>query len=146
MYEKNVQQTVLEHIPSSQGGYDSVQVSGTAYEAIVPDDRNIELPVEEIQGVEEVQEDEGNENEDDTEETTDVSTGDVSTGDVSGGDISTGDITAGDAMPLVGYCSYEAKPLLWESDVADYDTTDGLLLLILIFTMLNTAWNIFFRR
>lgn len=145
MYEKNVQQTVLEHIPSSQGSYDSVQVSSGWSEA-VPADDVITLPIEEPIAVEEVQEDEANEDEDDTEETTDVSTGDVSTGDVSSGDISTGDITAGDTMPLVGYCSYEAKPLLWESDIADYDTTDGLLLLILVFTILNTSWNIFFRR
>lgn len=143
MYEKNVKQASVGLLPLTKGGDDTLQVSGTAFEAIVPDDRNIELPVEEIQGVEEVQEDEGNEDEDNTEETTDVSTGDVSTGDVSGGDISAGDITAGDIMPLVGYCSYEAKPLLWESDITDYDTTDGLLLLILIFTIVNTAINVF---
>ena len=75
-----------------------------------------------------------------------VSEGDVSTGDVSMGDISGGDSGSYGSTAISSSCLYEPKPLLWESDISMYDTTDGLLLLILVFTILNTAFNIFKRR
>ena len=81
----------------------------------------------------------------------DVSSGDVSSGD-SSGDVTPGDVSAGaipsvvDSPSATFSCLYEPKPLLWESDISDYDTTDGLLLLILIFTIVNTAFNVFRKR
>lgn len=82
----------------------------------------------------------------------DVSSGDLSAGD-SSVDVTSGDVS-GDAIPSVVAdsptatfsCLYEPKPLLWESDISDYDTTDGLLLLILIFTIVNTAFTVFRKR
>lgn len=80
-----------------------------------------------------------------------VSSGDVSSGD-SSGDVTPGDVSGGafpsvvDSPSATFSCLYEPKPLLWESDICDYDTTDGLLLLILIFTIVNTAFNVFRKR
>ena len=66
--------------------------------------------------------------------------------DVSGGDVTTFPPDASLTMMQElqqTTCACIEKPLLWESDISNYDTTDGLLLLILIFTMLNTALNVF---
>ncbi len=78
----------------------------------------------------------------------DVSMGDVSTGDISGGDAVPGDKTSRTASPTAGTsalqvevtctCSCGDVVPLWDSDIADYSTTDGLLLLILIVAAVNT--------
>ncbi len=87
-----------------------------------------------------------------------TSPGDVSEGDVSMGDVSTGDTSGGDAVqenkptrtasPTAGTtalqveatctCSCGDVTHLWDSDIAEYSTTDGLLLLILIVAAVNT--------
>lgn len=82
----------------------------------------------------------------------DVSSGDVTAvetetietpvADVSGGDVVTFPPDASQEVQQT-VCACIEKPLLWESDITNYDTTDGLLLLILIFTILNTALNVF---
>lgn len=71
---------------------------------------------------------------------------DVSGGDVSGSDVSLGDVSSGSLSVTYTACLYEPKPNLWESDISEFDTTDGLLLLILVFVVVNTMANVFFRR
>lgn len=86
-----------------------------------------------------------------------VSAGDSSPDTVSGGDISIGDITASSAVPstvsplvtqteMVCTCSCGDSVSLWESDISEYDTTDGLLLLILGFVVLMTVLSIIGRE
>ncbi len=83
-----------------------------------------------------------------------VSDGDVSPGMVSTGDVSTGDATVSPATSsvinpvvtqteIVCSCSCGDSVPLWESDISKYDTTDGLLLLILVFTVIGTLMSIF---
>lgn len=79
----------------------------------------------------------------------DVSTGDSSSEDVSTGDVSAGDVSAGDSSSktpvyvipiddiseitesLTG-CNCRSDVLLWDSDISEYNITDGLLFLILV--------------
>ena len=87
------------------------------------------------------------------EKNEDVSSGDsasdVSTGDLSSEDVSAGDVSAGDSssktpvyvipiddLPeitesLTG-CNCCSDVLLWDSDISEYNITDGLLFLILV--------------
>ncbi|MDE6016519.1 MAG: hypothetical protein K2H41_12630 [Acetatifactor sp.] len=80
----------------------------------------------------------------------DVSSGDVSTGDVSAGDVSGGSSSENrtvynipETLEVTCTCHDDTPPLLWESDIAQYSITDGLLLLILITLALDVA---LFRR
>lgn len=78
----------------------------------------------------------------------DVSTGDVSTGDISDGDAVPKDKSSRTASPAPGATALQVEATcscscgdvvpLWDSDIAEYSTTDGLLLLILIVAAVNT--------
>lgn len=64
----------------------------------------------------------------------DVSVGDVSGGDASSGDVSVsgGDASAGVNNTFVCECSVAEPTPLFEADIQKLDTTDGLLLMILL--------------
>lgn len=162
MHETIYKQAVMDSLSPDKGSDDTVQITETE-ETTEPEEETTESTEETAEPLEESTEPTEETTEDVTDGDTDavdVSDGDtekdgVSSGDISDGDVSKGDISSGDTTPppdtndtLVTYstCLYEPKPNLWESDIADYDTTDGLLLLILIFTAVNTAFNVFKRR
>ena len=109
MYEEIDKQDSVESVLSDEGGNDSVSVDVSSGN-VVPD-----VPAEDVSSG----------NVFNTPIIEDAVTGSVD-GNISG---------SGEAL----VCSCVQKPLLWESDINEYDTTDGLLLLILIFTILNTA-------
>ncbi len=156
MYETIYKQAVMDSLPLDKSIDDIVQVTETEESTEETTEETTESEEESTEPTEETAEDVTDGNTD----AVDVSDGDtqkedVSSGDVSDGDVSEGDVSSGDTTPppdtndtLVTYstCLYEPKPNLWESDIAGYDTTDGLLLLILIFTIANTAFNVFKRR
>lgn len=119
MNETINQQDIVESIPSSESLDDIVSV----------DDVSGNDVVEEIAS-------------ETTEPVEDVSAGDVQT------EVSFP--TTENNMPATGttefVCTCSEKGLLWESDIASYDITDGLLLLILVFVIVNTAFNVFGKR
>lgn len=61
----------------------------------------------------------------------DVSSGDVTEGDITSGDVSGSDFVGGSDNVFICQCSVSEPTPLFEADVQELDTTDGLLLLIL---------------
>ena len=139
MYEEIDKQDSVESVLPAEGGNDTVSVDVLSDE-VVQDVPVEDVPVEDVPVVDAPVED--------------VPAVDVPVVDAPVVDVSSGN--AGDNFPvstvLTGngsgsvsesveavVCSCVQKPPLWESDISEYDTTDGLLLLILLFTILNTA-------
>lgn len=130
MYEENDKTDIVEPVLSVEGSDGAVPVDVSDGDAA--GDVVVDVPVDDIPA--------DNVFPDQAE---DVSCGDIFDAPVVGdlsADVIVGDVTE-PGQVLV--CSCVQKPLLWESDIDEYDTTDGLLLLILIFTILNTAKNWF---
>lgn len=165
MHETHYKQAFMGALPSNKSINDTVQVDE-------PEQEVIEDTEDLAEGKEETTEEPTKESEEPTAESNDsavdvsdgdsesedVSDGDSASNDISTGDVSDGDTSSGDAdkpikqtgatttAPVYTTCAYEPKPNLWESDINEYDTTDGLLLLILVFTVINTAFNVLRKR
>jgi len=165
MHETTYKQAVMDSLSHYKSINDTVPVEESVEEPVEESteestEETPEEPVEEStkESTEETPEELGKDVSDGDSSADDVSDGDstsndVSTGDVSGGDTSSGDVDkpsketgANATAPIYTTCAYEPKPNLWESNIAEYDTTDGLLLLILIFTIINTAFNVLRKR